>query len=94
MFIFGWFLYWLGMAATDEPASPDQAGIPFYFNARTLLAFASGVGMVPVVMFVDCAHDEGAKWLGFGTDGSYYGRFLESPIPFITAAPRRRNQRH
>jgi hypothetical protein len=51
--------------------------------------------MVPVVRFVDYAHDEDGPWLGanedgkvfskwwFGTDGTYFGIFLESPWPFI-----------
>lgn len=33
---------------------------------------------------MDYAHDEGAEWTGFGTDGTYFGRFLESPIPFLS----------
>ena len=40
--------------------------------------------MVPVVMMIDYAHDEGAEYVGFGTDGSFFGRFLETPIPFLT----------
>lgn len=39
--------------------------------------------MVPVVMAVDYAHDEGAEFVGFGTDGRFFGRFMESPIPFL-----------
>jgi hypothetical protein len=60
-----------------------ESGLPIYFNLRTALAFFAGCGMVPVVMLLDYAHDEGAKYVGFGTDGKYFGRFLESPIPFI-----------
>lgn len=41
--------------------------------------------MVPVVLLVDYAHDEGAEFLGFGTDGRFFGRFWESPIPFVLA---------
>ena len=35
-------------------------------------------------MMIDYAHDEGAKYVGFGTDGRFFGRFFESPIPFLT----------
>ena len=39
--------------------------------------------MVFSVFAVDYAHDEGAKYVGFGTDGSALGRLVETPIPFI-----------
>jgi hypothetical protein len=79
LFVFGWFLFWVGVASSTE----DCTGIPLYFTARSALAFLTGSGMVPVVMLVDYAHDEGAEWLGFGTDGRFFGRFWESPIPFV-----------
>ena len=53
--------------------------------------------MVPVVRFLDYSHDEDGPWCGendkglvftkwwFGTDGTYFGLFLESPWPFIMA---------
>ncbi|WP_020568235.1 hypothetical protein [Neolewinella persica] len=82
LFVFGWFLFWVGMASTNQGTLEN--GIPFYFNLRTAMAFFAGCGMVPVVMMIDYAHDEGAKYVGFGTNGTYFGRFFESPIPFIT----------
>ena len=82
LFILGWFLFWIGMTATNQGTL--ESGIPFYFNLRTLLAFIAGVGMVPVVMMIDYAHDEGSKYVGFGTEGKYFGRLFESPIPFFT----------
>lgn len=85
LFVFGWFLFWVGMAATTDTTDTTITGIPIYLNARSAMAFLSGCGMVPVVMFLDYAHDEGAEFLGFGTDGRYFGRFLESPVPFILA---------
>jgi len=33
---------------------------------------------------IDYAHDEGAKYVGLGTNGKYFGRFFEGPIPFLT----------
>ena len=67
LFCFGWFLFWIGMASTSDVAE-GASGIPIYFTWRTFFAFFAGIGMVPVVMFVDYAHDEGAEFLGFGTD--------------------------
>ena len=81
LFILGWFLFWVGMSSTSQGTLEN--GIPFYFNFRTALAFFAGCGMVPIVMMLDYAHDEGAKYLGFGTDGSKFGRFFESPLPFL-----------
>ena len=82
LFVWGWFLFWVGMAAT--PVAPATAtALPIYLNVRSALAFFSGCGMVPVVLFLDYAHDEGAEYVGFGTDGRFFGRFLESPIPFV-----------
>jgi hypothetical protein len=40
--------------------------------------------MVPTVMFLDWAHDEGGEFNGWGTDGKFFGKFLESPTPFLT----------
>ena len=53
--------------------------------------------MVPVVRFLDYSHDEDGPWCGengegavfkkwwLGTDGTYFGLFLESPWPFVLA---------
>ncbi len=82
LFIFGWFLFWVGMSSTN--AGTLENGIPFYFNFRTALAFIAGCGMVPIVMMIDYAHDEGGKYVGMGTDGAHFGRLFESPIPFFT----------
>lgn len=35
-------------------------------------------------MMVDFAHDEGGEYVGFGTSGASFGRFFESPVPFIS----------
>jgi hypothetical protein len=82
----GWFLYWIGMASTSDLTQwGTMAALPIYFNARTALAFIAGAGMVPIVMALDYSHDEGGEYVGFGTDGKRFGRFLESPIPFVLA---------
>ena len=81
LFVFGWFLFWVGMASTNQGTLDN--GIPFYFNLRSAMAFFAGCGMVPIVMMIDYAHDEGAEYVGFGTDGTYFGRFFESPVPFF-----------
>lgn len=83
LFVLGWFFFWIGMAATDQVDS--FSGLPLYLTARSALAFLSGCGMVPIVMMLDYAHDEGAEYVGFGTDGRFFGRFAETPIPFILA---------
>ena len=83
LFVFGWFLFWIGMAATDQ--GEGSSGLPIYVTARAAVAFLSGCGMVPIVMMLDYAHDEGAEYVGFGTDGRFFGRFAETPIPFILA---------
>ena len=56
-----------------------------------------GCAMVPVVRFLDYSHDEDGPWCGennegkvftkwwLGTDGTYFGIFLESPWPFVMA---------
>merc|ERR1712012_1425175 len=73
--------------------------IPLFLNLRTLVAFAGGCAMVPVVRFLDYSHDEDGPWCGengetpkavfkkwwLGTDGTYFGLFLESPWPFVMA---------
>ena len=53
--------------------------------------------MVPVVRFLDYSHDLDGPWCGeneegavfskwwLGTDGTYFGLFLESPWPFVMA---------
>ena len=83
LFVAGWFLFWIGMASTDQVNG--LSGLPIYLTLRSALAFMCGCGMVPIVMMLDYAHDEGAEYVGFGTDGRYWGRFLETPIPFILA---------
>jgi hypothetical protein len=88
LFVFGWFLYWVGMAATDGTEGWDETklgGLPIYLNLRLATAMTAGCGMVPIVMFLDYAHDEGAEFTGWGTDGRFFGRFLESPTPFLLA---------
>jgi hypothetical protein len=77
------------------PNDLNRAYIPFFLNSRTLIAFFGGCSMVPVVRFLDYSHDEGGKWSGenaegavftkwwLGTDGTYFGLFLESPWPFV-----------
>jgi hypothetical protein len=85
LFVLGWFLYWIGMAAVDIGDKWDGSALPIYLNLRLATAMTAGCGMIPVVMFLDYAHDEGAEFTGFGTDGRFFGRFLESPIPFVLA---------
>lgn len=82
LFVLGWFLFWVGMSGTTE--GDIGSGLPIYFNARTALAFFAACGMVPVVMMLDFAHDEGGKYIGLGTDGAHFGRLMESPLPFLT----------
>lgn len=82
LFVWGWFLFVVGAVATSTPLAGASV-LPIFFNLRTALAFFAGCGMVPVVMMLDYAHDEGAKYVGFGTDGRYFGRFFESPAPFL-----------
>lgn len=79
----------------DLPDLPPY--LPIFLNWRTWLAFMGGCAMVPVVRFLDFSHDEDGPWLGendegkvfgkwyLGTDGSYFGVFLESPWPFVMA---------
>jgi hypothetical protein len=85
MFVFGWFLFWVGMCGTSEFDELSAEGLPIYFTFRTLIAFLSGCGMVPVVLVLDYAHDEGAEYVGMGTDGRFFGRFWESAYPFLIA---------
>jgi hypothetical protein len=84
MFVFGWFLFWVGMCSTSEYSDSPVGGLPIYFTLRTLVAFLSGCGMVPIVMMLDYAHDEDAEYVGWGTDGRFFGWF-ETPTPFILA---------
>lgn len=94
LFVFGWLLFFLGSSSVNagesvamsvDPAKDLAFTLPIFFNARTALAFFSGCGMVPIVMMLDNAHDDGGKFVGFGTDGGHFGRFWETPIPFLTA---------
>lgn len=80
-FVLGWTLFWIAMASTD-PSTAD-GGLLLDLNLRTALAFIAGFGIVLSVFTVDYAHDEGGKYVGFGTDGSHVGRIPESPGPFI-----------
>lgn len=69
--------------------------LPLFLNWRTFVAFVGGCAMVPVVRFLDYSHDEDGPWCGenndgkvftkwwLGTDGTYFGLFLESPWPFV-----------
>ena len=89
----------VGMYPASSIFEYDLPYIPLFLNVRTLLAFLGGCGMVPVVRFLDYSHDEDGKWLGendetpkkvfgkwwLGTDGTYFGVFLESPWPFVMA---------
>lgn len=80
MFVFGWFLFWVAAVSTKESGAGD---VVLHLDWRTAVTFASGLAIVPAVFLVDHAHDEGAEFVGFGTDGSVHGRLLETPIPFI-----------
>lgn len=82
LFVMGWFLFWVGMTATKPKGIPNEHYLPIYLTVRSLLAFVAGCGMVPVVLFLDYAHDEGAEFTGFGTDGRYFGWF-EKPWAFL-----------
>jgi len=82
LFILGWFLFWIAMSSTTT--GTIDSGLPIYFNMRTALAFFAGCGMVPIVMMIDYAHDEGGKYVGLGTSGAHFGRLFESIVPFFT----------
>eukprot|EP00240_Pyramimonas_obovata_P000862 CAMPEP_0118927960 /NCGR_PEP_ID=MMETSP1169-20130426/5323_1 /TAXON_ID=36882 /ORGANISM="Pyramimonas obovata, Strain CCMP722" /LENGTH=574 /DNA_ID=CAMNT_0006869843 /DNA_START=228 /DNA_END=1952 /DNA_ORIENTATION=+ len=85
----------------DNPLTGNNGPyyIPLFCNWRTMLAFLGGCAMVPVVGFLDFSHDEDGPWCGenmetpkavfkkwwLGTDGTYFGLFLESPWPFVMA---------
>ena len=104
LFVWGWFYLFMGTSAVpaminlDDVYSqiPDRS-LPLFLNLRTLVAFAGGCAMVPVVRFLDYSHDEDGPWCGendkgavfnkwwLGTDGTYFGLFLESPWPFVMA---------
>lgn len=85
LFIFGWFLFWLGSCSTPATEGGSAMYLPLYLTGRSYLAFLAGCGMVPIVMMLDYAHDQGAEYVGFGTDGRFFGRFAETPIPFLLA---------
>ena len=82
MFVFGWFLFWIAMVSTRDTGTSD---LVLHLDLRTAVTFAAGLAVVPAVFLVDHAHDEGAEFVGFGTDGSVHGRLFETPIPFIGA---------
>lgn len=81
LFVLGWVLFWIAMASTNPTGL--EGGLEVHFNLRTALAFVAGVGVVATVLMIDYAHDEGGEYVGFGTDGTYFGRFLETPVLFI-----------
>ena len=79
----------------EQPGSLPK--LPLFLNWRTLIAFLGGCCMVPVVRFLDYSHDLDGPWCGennegavfkrwwLGTDGTFFGLFLESPWPFVMA---------
>ena len=85
------------MTNLDDIYSLPAVSIPLFLNWRTFLAFFGGCAMVPIVRFLDYSHDEDCPWKGandegkvftkwwMGTDGTYFGVFLESPWPFVMA---------
>ena len=47
LFVFGLFLFWIGMAATNQDIDATVTGsIPLYLNFKTFCAFFAGCGMV------------------------------------------------
>ena len=72
LFVWGWFFFFMGScgmpAAIDQDTTKlSEAGhpvVPLFLNWRTLLAFAGGCAMVPVVRFLDYSHDEDGPWCG------------------------------
>ena len=104
LFVWGWFYLFMGTCAVPAMINLDDVysqiparSLPLFLNWRTLVAFAGGCAMVPVVRFLDYSHDEDGPWCGendkgavfnkwwLGTDGTYFGLFLESPWPFVMA---------
>ena len=103
LFVWGWFILWMGISCVPMnvskhdiyPDIPHRAYLPLFLNWRTSLSFFAGCGMIPVVGFLDYAHDLNAMWLGendegrvftnwhLGTNGAHFGLFLESPWPFV-----------
>lgn len=85
MFALGWALYWIGLCGTNPGEGWDGSGLPIYFDLKTLLVFACGVGMVPMVLFVDFAHgDEGADrihWLALVQMAISLDEPLSLPFP-------------
>merc|ERR1712117_21492 len=90
---------WEGSGKPNFHPIVYNMGGPLFMGWRTLVAFAGGCAMVPVVRFLDYSHDEDGPWCGengetpkavfkkwwLGTDGTYFGLFLESPWPFVMA---------
>ena len=89
-----------GMISLDDIYGQPKSGaiyLPLFLNWRTLTAFLGGCCMVPVVRFLDYSHDLDGPWCGendegavfkkwwLGTDGTFFGIFLESPWPFVMA---------
>merc|ERR1719330_1726788 len=82
-----------------EADGDNKVYLPLFLNWRTFLSFVGGCAMIPVVRFLDFSHDEDGPWCGendnepklvfskwyLGTDGTYFGLFLESPWPFVLA---------
>ena len=75
LFVWGWFFLFMGTCAypasvkeDDIYAQPESGHptIPLFLNWRTLIAFAGGCAMVPVVRFLDYSHDEDGPWCGEG----------------------------
>ena len=64
-----------GHCAPQLYSSPSQqCGFPIYFNVRTLFAMVGGLAMVPIVQFLDWAHDGGSTFNGIaGTNGKFWG---------------------
>ena len=85
----------VGVNGTVAAGAFTNVFVPLFLNVRTLVAFFGGCGMVPVVRWLDYSHDEDGPWCGenkegkvfgkwwLGTDGTYFGLFLESPWPFV-----------
>merc|ERR1719203_508457 len=98
LFVLGWFMLLLVTSSLpfQQLGDPYVLGgvVPLILNIRTFVAFICGCGMVPIVRFLDYAHDLDGPWLGantegavfkkwwLGTDGTYFGVFWESPWPF------------
>ena len=73
LFVWGWFYLFMGtcsvpgMMNLDDLFAQPKSGpamLPLFLNLRTLVAFAGGCAMVPVVRFLDYSHDEDGPWCG------------------------------